>query len=338
MKSTLSNFLTFPFTRRLYNFKKSKKCQKYFYQLGSLFLQELFHIQDSTRSWLLWNKRWIWQINQHCLTAFSLFATVWGPSIFGDVSKQTLHQKYGFNKRLTTLLSPSGLHVANFSTEQKQTQFLFKTTLSRRLYTNSGWKLIPQSQQDSQCWSIWARFPWDLGISLADCCCHISSLFRQHPQLHCGCWTTSVKHFPLIPAWFCPAPEIIGLPMAKPTRQTWRERRTLFSDMCIGTRTWEKPCEEELPPWWDLHPQAARAVPRHSCVHESILRAALPSDCQHFALVKPKGSQHHPKLSCLFEDPKWARAAWKLHPSSAAQWETMIWASKVAIWGNMAWY
>lgn len=54
--------------------KKSKKCQTCFYQLGSLFLQELFHIQDSTRSWLLWNKRWIQEINPECFTAFPVLA------------------------------------------------------------------------------------------------------------------------------------------------------------------------------------------------------------------------------------------------------------------------
>lgn len=79
---------------------------------------------------------------------------------------------------------------------------------------NSGWKLIPQSHQDCQCWFIWACFPWDLGISSADCCCHISSLFRKHPQLHCGCWTTPEKSFPLIPPWFCPPPEMICLLLA----------------------------------------------------------------------------------------------------------------------------
>lgn len=91
IKSTLSNSITFPFTRQLYNFKKFEKCQKYFYQLGSLFLQEPFHIQDSTHNWLLWNKRWIQQINWWRLTAFPLLAIDLCPSIFGDVSKQILH-------------------------------------------------------------------------------------------------------------------------------------------------------------------------------------------------------------------------------------------------------
>lgn len=92
------------------------------------------------------------------------------------------------------------------------------------------------------CWFIWAHFPWDLGISSADCCCHISSLFRQHPQLHRGCWTKPAKGFPLISPCFCHHQKLFAYGKThKP-----HLGRTLFSDMHIGTRAWEKPCKEDF--------------------------------------------------------------------------------------------
>lgn len=181
-----------------------------------------------------------------------------------------------FNKRLTVLLSPSGMHNDNFCTEQNQTQFLFKTTLSKRLYANSGWKLIPQSQQECHAGSSG----------------HISRGIWGSPQLtaavtspHCSGNTHNSTvavgpNQPRVSLSFHPVFVTTRnyLLMAKPTSHTLGEP---CSQICTLARGLGKSPARRISPAVGCAPQAP---PQHCCAHASTLKAALPP-------VKPKGSE-----------------------------------------------
>lgn len=168
---------------------------------------------------------------------------------------------------------------------------------------------MPRSQQINharhrKCRFIWAHFPRDLGISLADCCCHIWSLFGQHAATPVRLLCQMSQAFPLHFTPFLSTTRIDLLTYGKIHKtRLGGEGASLVLD-ALEEGLGISPARTNFTGGGTCihgHPGLYRSTPifaNTGYVHANTLRAAYPSGWQqtaalinHYPPVNPKGSE-----------------------------------------------